>query len=239
MTYRTYMSRRRVLTGALLAMGTTGYGAANVVIFAASSLKPVLDELITPAQASVSYGGSGALARQITHGAPADIFFSANPRWMNHLTPFLQPGTQRNILSNALVIVGTSKTNLAALSASTARIATGLTRSVPLGIYAKASLQHMGLWAEFSPRLVETNSAYGALSLVLRREVPFAIVYATDLRATDGLQIIATLPTLPNMPIVYPIALTRTAQTQAIPVYEHLQGAQAKRLYRDHGFKVL
>lgn len=60
-------------------------------VFAAASLKTALDDVTalwrneTGGEVVVSYAGSSALARQIEAGAPADVFISANPGWMDRL----------------------------------------------------------------------------------------------------------------------------------------------------------
>ena len=65
--------------------------ADQVTIFAAASMKNAMDEIAktygeeTGNSMAVSLAGSSALARQIQQGAPADIFISANPDWMDRL----------------------------------------------------------------------------------------------------------------------------------------------------------
>ena len=60
-------------------------------MFAAASLKTALDEIAagygehTGQEVTVSYAASSVLARQIQLGAPADLFISANPDWMDAL----------------------------------------------------------------------------------------------------------------------------------------------------------
>ncbi|MFA7542696.1 MAG: substrate-binding domain-containing protein, partial [Lysobacterales bacterium] len=57
-------------------------GAQAPLIFAAASLKPALDAITASpagqaqAQVQLSYAASSQLARQIDHGAPADVFIS-------------------------------------------------------------------------------------------------------------------------------------------------------------------
>jgi len=71
---------------------TTAVKASDINVSAAASLR----EVITTLSANYSkihpdvsfknnFAASGALAKQIENGAPADIFFSANVEWMNHL----------------------------------------------------------------------------------------------------------------------------------------------------------
>jgi len=75
---------KRLAVMALLAPGPVW--AEDLVIFAAASLKEPLDRIVADwPETRVSYGGSGALARQIQQGAPADVVLLANAAWMNVL----------------------------------------------------------------------------------------------------------------------------------------------------------
>src|SRR5262245_23710215 len=78
--------------------------AADVAVFAAASLKEVMDEqartfdAATGSKTIVSYGASNALAKQIESGAPADVFISADLEWMDYLDQrkLLAPATRAN-----------------------------------------------------------------------------------------------------------------------------------------------
>ena len=83
------MKLRSILAIALFSAIVTNAGAktsqaGEVVVFAAASLKTALDEVATNWQnetghtVTLSYAGSGTLAKQIIAGAPADLFISAN-----------------------------------------------------------------------------------------------------------------------------------------------------------------
>ena len=94
-----------------LAMGPAA--AADVLVFAAASLKPALDAILDTPKArglgdvAVSYAASSQLARQIDHAAPAAIFISADTDWMDHLEQggHVVSGTRSDLLHNALVLV--------------------------------------------------------------------------------------------------------------------------------------
>ena len=87
--------------------------ADSVTVFAAASLKESLDETAaafkskTGHHVAVSYGGSNALARHVSNGAPADVFISADVDWMEYVDKrgVLVPGSRRNLLANDLVLV--------------------------------------------------------------------------------------------------------------------------------------
>ncbi|MEN6326929.1 MAG: extracellular solute-binding protein, partial [Syntrophomonas sp.] len=64
--------------------------AADINLSAAASMKDAISELtnnFTKKNPGVkfqnNFGASGAIAKQIENGAPADLFFSANLKWMD------------------------------------------------------------------------------------------------------------------------------------------------------------
>ncbi len=64
----------------------------SYLVFAAASMKDAMEEVATEFKADsgnklvLSLAGTSKLARQIDHGAPADIFISADEQWMKWLT---------------------------------------------------------------------------------------------------------------------------------------------------------
>ena len=84
------MTRRSLLLALPLGVALTlPAAAAEVLVFAAASMKTALDPIAAEFQAAtgqtvtVSYAGSNTLAKQIIEGAPADIFISASTQWMD------------------------------------------------------------------------------------------------------------------------------------------------------------
>jgi hypothetical protein len=100
---------RLVLAGFLVAAPVQ---AAEVTVFAAASLKTALDEIAVGWQAEsgnravLSYGGSAALAKQIMEGAPADVFISAAPEWMDAVAEagLIVPESRVDIWATRLVL---------------------------------------------------------------------------------------------------------------------------------------
>ena len=205
------------------------------MIFAASSLKPALDALFADQDVALNYAGSGLLARQIGAGAPAGVFISANPAWMDQIEGLTVPGTRRDLLGNRLVLVGQERVALADIPEGTP-IVTGLVQAVPLGQYARQAMDALGVWERLSPSLVQVENARLATALVARGEVPFGIVYATDAMGSENVEVIAELPASAHAPIRYPMALIE-ARTQ--PLYDKLLSAEAAEVFTAHGFEVL
>ena len=88
---------RQVVLALTLVLAAAGFAIpvraapGEVVVFAAASLKNVLDEVdaehqkATGKHAEISYAASSALAKQIENAAPADIFISADLKWMDYV----------------------------------------------------------------------------------------------------------------------------------------------------------
>jgi len=219
---------------ALPVLGDTG-----PVVFAAASLKPALDrisEQITPMR--LSYGGSGALARQITQGAPAGIFLSANPAWMDVVAPRIIAGTRRDLLGNALVLVGHASAPPIQITQwqPKTRIALGFVEAVPAGQYAREAFTTLGLWDAVQPHIVEVENVRAALALVTRKELPYAVTYASDAQAEPSVKILHHFAPETHSPIRYPIALFSEA---ARPTYDALQSPKAAAIFAEAGLRVL
>lgn len=256
------MSRtKRFATGllAILALLAAPCAAgAPVTIFAAASLQPALDQmaraglLSSPAPRLV-YAASSALARQIEDGAPADIFISADERWMDDAARdgAIVASTRTNLLGNALVLIAPAGSHATVdLSHGAApllkalgnggRIAIALPGSVPAGIYAKQSLTQLGLWKALEPRMAMSRDVRAALNLVVLRQCPLGIVYRSDAVSEPRVRVLATFPSASHEPIVYPTAIVKghdDASTRAL--LAALESAQARNVFQHWGFTPL
>lgn len=229
----------------------------SVTVFAAASLKNALDAAAaaykskTGVDATISYAGSMALAKQIESGGPAEMFFSADVASMDYLAGknLIQPNTRFNLLGNTLVLIAprTSKLEKVALTKEafasaigSGKIATGDVASVPVGKYAKAALEKLGLWSVAEPHFAFTDNVRSALMFVAREEAPLGIVYFTDAKSEPKVKIVATFPATSHPPIVYPIALTTSAKGDAPEKFlTFLRSPEAKAIFLEQGFTTL
>lgn len=229
--------------------------AEPVTVYAAASLTSVLQTLSNHAQTHglnmrLSLGSSSTMAKQIALGAPADIYFSANVKWMDYLAEqdLLEPDTRMNMLGNALVVVAPKgegfrvgvQSSFDFANAFQGRLSVGNPSHVPAGMYAKEALGKLGWWPALKDRLAPAEDARGALMLVARGECPVGIVYATDAAIDAGVEVIATLPdSLLQVPIVYPIAVVKGRQSPEVDAVLHfLQSAEADSVFQRFGFRV-
>lgn len=229
--------------------------ADGVTVFAAASLKNALDEVAadfedaTGDTVTVSYAGSSALAWQISHGAPADIFISANADWMDRLQAdgHIVPDTRVNLLGNTLVLIGHGAVSERMIDRDTdltellsgGRLAMALVDAVPAGIYGKTALQFLGLWDGVEPHVAQADNVRAALALVAAGEAPLGIVYATDAVVSTDISVIGTFPPASHPSIVYPAAIVAGRGNETAHAFlEYLQGDDAGATFRRHGFTV-
>ena len=224
---------------------------ADVTVFAAASLRTALDELTgiyhdqTGTRVSVSYAGSPMLARQISQGAPADLFISANEDWVGWLQDQGFVRDRVDLLGNTLVVIGSGPgpdTDGALpdseLFEGVKRLAMAQSDSVPAGIYGKAALSALGLWHDLEPRLVQTDNVRAALALVALGEAPLGVVYATDAMADPNVHVLASFPPKTHPPIRYPAALIDRHDPHAPAFLTWLSGTQAWQVFDRHGFSA-
>ncbi len=250
---------RRLLHAALFAaavccLAAPRASAADVLVFAAASLKTALDDVARQWRAktgtgpTVAYAASSTLARQILRGAPADIFVSANRKWMDALERdgLIRRETRRDLLGNRLVLVahggGRAPIPIGDLPARLdgGRLAMALVDAVPAGIYGRQALTALGIWNRVAPLVVQADNVRAALAFVARGEAPFGIVYATDAAVSDRVSAVAAFPAASHRPIVYPAALAaRRANRKAEAFYAHLFSEAARPLFERQGFTAV
>ncbi len=231
--------------------------AADVVVFAAASLKNALDAVSaewtkqTGETATISYAASSALAKQIEQGAPADIFFSADLEWMDYLQErmLIDPATRKNFLGNKIVLIAFGKATAPLAIAQDfdlsgalkgGKLAMANVDSVPAGKYGKAALESLGVWDSISASVAQTDNVRAALALVALGEAPLGIVYATDANAEPKVRVLGTFPDDSHPPIVYPVARTSASSNEAAKsLIDYLGTDTARRGFEAQGFAVL
>jgi molybdate transport system substrate-binding protein len=255
------MSVRRHFTGVLalllFASATSGEPSPRpVTVFAAASLTDVLERLgdeytrSTGTRIRFSFAASSVLARQIEAGAGADLYFAADPQWMDYLEQRgrIKASTRQDLLGNRLALIAPAQSSVRleiapgfalARALDGRRLATGDPDNVPLGRYAKIALTSLGVWNDVADRLVRAEDARHALMLVARGEVPLGIVYATDARVVDDVRVVGLFPAASHPPITYPVALVAGAGADASGFLEFVRGPAGRTAFEQSGFTVL
>lgn len=242
----------------LLALLVAGPLAAadKITVFAAASLTDALNAIDAAYTAksgtpvTVSFASSSTLAKQIEAGAPAQVFLSADTKWMDYLDSksLIEPGTRHDVLGNklALIVPSDSSVGTIAIDRTTdwqrylgadGHLAVGDPDHVPAGIYAKEALKNLAVWGALQTRLARADDVRGALALVERGDAPLGIVYVTDARVSQKVKIAGVFPEATHSPIVYPFAIVKGDASPAVQAYfRFLNGAEARAVFNRYGF---
>jgi molybdate transport system substrate-binding protein len=229
----------------------------TLTVFAAASMKNALDDVNaeytkkTGIKVVTSYAASSTLMKQIEQGAPADVFVSADLDWMDYGSQkkLIKDDTRVQLLGNKIVLIAPKDSKIANVTigqgfdlaklAGDGRITTGDVKSVPVGKYAKAALEKLGAWTAAEPKFAMAESVRAALALVARGEAVLGIVYETDAKVEPGVKIVGAFPQDSHPPIIYPVAATVTAKSDANSYLAFLRTQGAKAVFEKYGFTFL
>jgi len=241
-----------VLMGALLLAGTARSG--DVTVSAAASLTDAFkavaaafEQAHPETQLKLNFAASGVLLQQISRGAPADLFASADQKTMDDAADqgLLVPATRRDFVRNALVLITPAQADaqldgLAALAtAPVKRIALGNPDYVPAGRYGKKALERAGLWPHVAGKIIPAQNVRQVLDYVVRGEVDAGLVYATDAHLMgDKLHVVADIAL--DEPITYPIAVIAGSANvgEAQRFIDFILSPQGQDILVAHGFAV-
>ncbi|WP_344703953.1 molybdate ABC transporter substrate-binding protein [Halomonas cibimaris] len=245
------------LAVALAALGLAGAAQAGTLhVAAAASMTDAMNEAIETYTAEHDdvdivpvYASSSTLARQIASGSPAEVYVSANQKWMDWLEDEGVNVEQRvDLLQNRLALVAPANEaggdftpgesgKLAGLLDDGERLAVGDPDHVPAGIYARQAFEALGEWDALAPRLARASDVRSALALVERGETPAGVVYQTDARASDGVTTLGLFPLATHDAIVYPAAVIDAEDSDEASAFRAwLEGDEAVGIFEGYGF---
>jgi molybdate transport system substrate-binding protein len=196
-------------------------GSLNV--FAAASLTAAFNTAKTTLATAnpglslkYNFAGSNALVAQITQGAPADVFASADAKNMQKLVDAGLVDTPVTFAKNKLeiaVAAGNPKniTGLADLAKPGVTVVLEAS-GVPAGDYTRQVLaaQHLTV----TPKSLETD-VKSALAKVTSGEADATVVYVTDVTAAGSKVTGVTVADAAQPAITYPIAVVKATKNQA------------------------
>ena len=225
---------------------------SEITVSAAISLKDSLDaigkmyeEKHPDVTVRLNYGGSGTLQRQIEQGAPVDVFFSAAEKQMDDLQDkgLVASGSRRDVVSNELVLIApAANTTLRGFQdlalPGVKVVALGEPKTVPAGLYARQTLEHLGLLAQVEKKAVLAKDVRAVLTYVETGNADAGIVYRTDAESSTKVRIVAVTPNDSHDPIVYPAAILKSAKNSsgAALFLAFLLGPDSRAVFLKHGF---
>ncbi len=241
------------LAASLLLTASLLHAAEEIRISVPASMTDAMKELSAQfgasgkhAQIIPNYGPSGTLAKQIVEGAPADLFISANQKWMSYLRDEkkIDPASEKILAANTLVFVGANNPAVTKLADITAlkRIAIGSPKSVPAGEYAVQAMEKAGIYnqLEEGQKLVMAKDVRQSLTYADRGETDGAFVYKTDAMMATQAVILFEVPQDLYEQVTYPIALTvdGAKNGEAKALYDFLTGPEALKVFLKYGFSA-
>jgi molybdate transport system substrate-binding protein len=224
----------------------------DLLVSGASSLTNVFKEIsgafertYPETKVVFNFAASDVLVKQIIHGAPVDVFASADQEAMDKAVQanVVDGATRVNFAANQLVLAVSrgSRVDVSALEdlqrEKVRRIAISHPGTVPVGRYTKAALDHADLWMSLQKKFIYTQNVRQTLDYLARGEVDVGFVYVTDVMIVkDKVMVVFAVPTL--QAILYPMAITRrTRQPRpAINFSRFVLSASGQEILRKHGF---
>ncbi|GAA4290327.1 molybdate ABC transporter substrate-binding protein [Mycobacterium paraffinicum] len=250
------MRRIGILAGVamVLAAGLAGCGSkpsppgsGRLVVFAAASLKPAFTQISAQfkaqnagADVEVDFAGSSELATQLTQGATADVFASADTAQMDTVAKAgLLTGNPTNFASNTLVIV-TAPGNPKKVGsfADLARPGLGVVicqRPVPCG--SATQRVEDGTGVHLNP-VSEEPSVTDVLNKVTTGQADAGLVYVTDAHSAGNKVTPVSFPEAAGAVNVYPIAVLKNAPQPALAqrFLAMVTGGTGQNILAQYGF---
>ncbi len=242
------------------AQASTTRATEPLTVFAAASLSDVFQEMAlhlgsTSETPTIRFNlaGSQQLATQLEHGAKADVFASADQRWMDvAIEKGRIDGAPRTFVHNRLaVIVPASNPAKLQTLANLARPGIKLilaADSVPIGRYSQVLLANLSQRLECGPDfgaktlanvVSREDNVKAIVSKVALAEADAGIVYGSDITPTnrDRLRSLE-IPADANVLASYPIAVVQGSDQleQARAFCDFVCSPAGQAIFARHGF---
>lgn len=223
--------------------------SGTVTVYAAASLKATFTKLASEFEAKnpgtkvvLSFAGSSDLVTQITQGAPADVFASADTKNMGKLSDAsLVDGKATNFATNVLTIA-VPPANPASIASFADLAKPGVkvvvcASQVPCGAAAQSVEKATG--TTIKP-VSEESSVTDVLGKVTSGEADAGLVYVTDVKSAGDKVKGVPFPESSNAVNTYPIATVGTSKHKdlAAAFIRLVTGSEGRKVLGDAGFGV-
>lgn len=226
---------------------STGEPAGTITVFAAASLKQTFAEIGAlfegaheGSTVTFNFAGSSDLVAQLTQGAPADLFASADVNNMTEATDAgLVSGDPANFAANTLTIVtepGNPKgiSSFADLSRADLSVVV-CAPQVPCGAATTRLEDSTG--TDITP-VSEESSVTDVLGKVTSGQADAGLVYVTDATAAGDNVTAVPFPEAAGAVNTYPIAVLEDSQNPelALEFLDYVTGPEGQKVLGEAGF---
>lgn len=246
------------VTSLLLFSNMGAQAASNDVpaIAAASNIKFALDEIAnnftrdTGQKVRISYGSSGNFVAQIKHGAPFQMFMSADERYTHQLALSGATVDEGVLYAVGRLAIAAPKNSPLALdpelnglksllqTGQLKRFAIANPDHAPYGERARELLKNMGLWESLEPHLIYGENVSQAAQFAVSGSTQGGII-ALSLAIAPQFQQMGHYQALPaelHAPLYQRMVLTKKAGATAKAFYAYLQTETARQTFIEFGF---
>jgi len=223
--------------------------AANMA-FALPKIVEAFKKIYPDVSVEMVVGGSGKLRAQIEHGAPYDLFLSANTQYpealyakgigvakpvvyaQGELVLFSRQGID---LSSGLEVLTDSKVT---------RIAMANPKTAPYGKAAKEALEHGGMWPKVASKIVYGESISQTVIYSLRMVdvgiIAKSALYSDKVAPYKKRATVAEVDASYYTPISQGMLLLKSASQnkEAEALYRFLQSSRAKEILQAYGYRT-
>ena len=241
--------RRLILIA--LAAAAPGHAAETIVAVAANFTEPAKEiaaafTKATGDTAVLSFGASGAFYTQISHGAPFEVFLSADAERPKKAEAegFAVPGSRFTYAVGRLVLYSATPGLVDAKGAvlkggGFAHLAIADPAAAPYGQAAVETLKALKLYDTLAPKIVQGSSITQAYQFVATGAAELGFVAASQVvTVTGGSRWL--VPEADHAPIVQDAVLLKTgaANPAAAKFMTFLKGAEAVAIIKRYGYEV-
>ncbi|PYM59424.1 MAG: molybdate ABC transporter substrate-binding protein [Candidatus Rokuibacteriota bacterium] len=247
---------RRVVFLALGLVLAAGSGARAqpvapaITVYAASDLdmafrevKPIFEKA-TGTRVTLVMGSTGNLAKQIEHGAPADVFFAANASFVDDLQTAgaVIPQTRALYAQGRIVLATPTKSTVVVreladlLKPEVRRVAIANPAHAPYGRAAQEALESAGVWERLKPKLVYGENIRHTLQFVETGAVEAGIV-ALSVAGVPDVRYVPIDPKLHKPLNQVAAVVKRSARPElGVAFIQFLNGPEGRPIMKRYGF---
>jgi molybdate transport system substrate-binding protein len=243
----------------LIVSGSGSLPPATLTVFAAASLTDAFEELGTMLQREhpglevrFNFAGSQQLAVQLEQGAQADVFASADQRWMSYLQERKLLGESPAVFAHNRLVVIVPRSNPARIGRLTDLAHRGVklvlaAETVPAGRYSREIFRNLerapGFPPDYSRRVLgnlvsQEENVKAVVAKVQLGEADAGVVYRSDVtRSVAGNVRVIVIPEAFNVLANYPVAVLRGARNPeaARAFIDLLQASEGQHVLQRHG----
>jgi molybdate transport system substrate-binding protein len=240
---------KTLLFALMLAIISAPALAGEIRLSAGAGMKEVLDVLAGKfakahpgAMFIKNYAAAGALAMQIENGAPADVYISADSKWVEYLKAkkLLAPVWIAPFAWNEIVVIGNPALKVSSMNdlARLGRIALGNPNSAPAGAMAMEAIKSAGVEKQLTGKLVMTRDMPQTLMYAETGTVDAAFVHLTEALTARKAKILFTVPHTLYTRTPFTMALTPSgaANADTRTFFNYLKSNEVKRILERYGY---